>query len=95
MGLNYAMSRTSRLVLEAELETAARLNYLLGKLSNEMSQYQYIAVLVEASALLARLHDVPTDQVYKFLSSQDRRLLPSAATQLLEKLPSRQFLAAA
>jgi hypothetical protein len=82
------MSRASRLVLEAEIETATRLEFLLTELTldrKEMSNYQYLAVLVEVATLVARLRDLPTDQVFKHLSAKDRSILPEAINTLLGK----------
>ena len=71
------MSVTVGLILEAEIATNDRLEYLLHQLAGNITRYQRIEALVEISTLVSRLRDIPTDEVFKYLTEQDTATLPA------------------
>ena len=71
------MSVTVRLILEAEIATNDRLEYLLHQLAGNITRYQRIEALVEISTLVSRLRDIPTDEVFKYITEQDTATLPA------------------
>ena len=66
-----------RLILEAEMATSDRLEYLLHQLAGNITRYQRIEALVEISTLVSRLRDISTDEVFKYLTEQDTATLPA------------------